>query len=790
MSVKAKITAVFLIIAMFSGIISGCGGGTGEGTDNTMGNSSIESNTGNSQDGSQWAEGTPMGRYVEETVEFPNGIKLSGSGSSLYKLEDGTLIIVDSGGSMLESRDNGKNWREAKKPWFAKLMANDGYIMSVSVSSDNIVAAVWAESMEKDSGEEDLDTQLLVFKSDGTEITADVELTEEDLWIASAYVADTGRIFAGTLSSNIYEIKEDGSSEKFITAEDGHPELIQFYDDLMFMDGWGYDSLLIYDMDTDEYIEDEVLEEFIEKNYKGRNSYSGGYYDMFFLPDNDNVIYIAGDKGLYRHVLGGSVMEQIIDGNLSTFGNPAYSIAGMVLLEDNEFLVLFTEGKLVRFTYNPDIPTVPTGKVKVYSLQENATIRQAISLYQTANPAVYVEYEIGMGESNSITREDALKSLNTKVMAGDGPDVLVLDNMPVDSYIEKGLLMDISPILDGMSGEDELFGNMVDAFRKEGKIYAMPCEVQMPFILGRGKDVTMMKDLEGIADGMETLRKNNPGANLVEIASEKGIMRMFSMVSAPAWRTEKGEIDKAAIAEFLIQTKRIYDAQMDGLPEQDVWEWNETSEYYVRTLGESMEDSDDIRMYEGDVQFAGDLRKLAMGSLLNAEEYARQISIPTMEGFEDCEIIPMNGQCSNVFWARTLIGINEASKEPAQAEDFVRTVFGKENQMNLLGGMAVNKAALLGDFENRKNKSNDNIYGSFTLSNDDGLYVHIVIRVPEEEEVNDLVTWMESATTAYVEDDTFENAVYEEGIAYMQGAQSLEDAVDQIEKKLAIYLAE
>lgn len=777
---KKKITAVFLLILMLSGIISGCGENKG-------------------------AAGTPMGRYVEETVSFPDGARLSGTGSSIYKLEDGNLIIIDRGGLMLESRDNGKNWREVKKPWFTKLIANDDYIMNVSVGPDNTAAVVRVESTERGPQEEeeqggeeqdgkedsaDLDTQMLVLKPDGTEITADVELTEEELWIRSAYVSDTGRIFASTHSSDIYEIKEDGSSEKFMTAEDGRPELIQFYDNLMFMDGWGYDSLLIYDMDADEYIEDEVLEEFIEKNYNGRNSYSGEYYDMFFLPDKDNVIYIAGDKGLYRHVLGGSAMEQIIDGSLSTFGNPAYSIAGMVLLENNEFLVLFTEGKLVRFTYNPDIPTVPTGKVTVYSLQENPTIRQAISLYQTANPAVYVEYEIGMGERNSVTREDALKSLNTRVMAGDGPDVFILDNMPVDSYIEKGLLMDISPVLDGMSGENELFGNMVDAFRKEGQIYAMPCEVQMPFILGRGKDVTMMKDLEGVADGMETLRKNNPGANLVEIASEKGIMRMFSMVSAPTWRTEKGEIDKAAIAEFLIQTKRIYDAQTDGLPEQAIWEWNETSEYYVRTLGESIEDSDDIRMYEGDVQFAGDMRKLAMGSLLNAEEYARQISIPTMEGFEDCEIIPMNGQCSNVFWARTLVGINAASKEPAQAEDFVKTVFGKENQMNLLGGMAVNKAALLGDFENRKNKSKDNIYGSFTLSNDDGLYVHIVIRVPEEEEVNDLVAWMESATTAYVEDDTFENAVYEEGIAYMQGSKSLEDAIDEIEKRLAIYLAE
>ena len=104
--------------------------------------------------------------------------------------------------------------------------------------------------------------------------------------------------------------------------------------------------------------------------------------------------------------------------------------------------------------------------------------------------------------------------------------------------------------------------------------------------------------------------------------------------------------------------------------------------------------------------------------------------------------------------------------------------------------MAVNKEALREGFEQKKNQSQNNIYGSYTLSSDDGLYVHLVIRVPEDEEVEDLVKWMESAKTAYVEDVTFENVVYEEGINYMQGTKSLADAVASIEKKMAIYLAE
>ena len=59
-------------------------------------------------------------------------------------------------------------------------------------------------------------------------------------------------------------------------------------------------------------------------------------------------------------------------------------------------------------------------------------------MYQTANPDMQITYEIGM-EDDSITREDALKKLSTGLLNGSGPDVLILDKMPYNSYIDKGV---------------------------------------------------------------------------------------------------------------------------------------------------------------------------------------------------------------------------------------------------------------------------------------------------------------------------------------------------------------
>lgn len=65
-----------------------------------------------------------------------------------------------------------------------------------------------------------------------------------------------------------------------------------------------------------------------------------------------------------------------------------------------------------------------------------------------------------------------------------------------------------------------------------------------------------------------------------------------------------------------------------------------------------------------------------------------------------------------------------------------------------------------------------------------------MIRIPDEEEVNELIEWIKSMDTAYVEDKTFKGVVYEEGEKYILGEKSLEEAMGSIETRLGIYLVE
>ncbi len=799
-------SALLLVLIMLFTCLMGCGKTNADNNTGSVNGTEgmLSENGGGSGADSHQADVNPaMGRYTEEVVDFSDD-RISWFANRLHRLSDGSIVISDNYRPFLISDDNGKTWKEDDREWHTRMLGEASYAWEIDVGADNTAAVIYNEASsdgEENSYEYIFTPRLLVIRPDGTENLIDIPVSGEDKYPHNVGIADNGRIFVSISgSSDLYEVKEDGSCEYFMTVQGESPELMKFQGNLMFLYGNDYKQPLIYDMEKKEYVEDEVLADFIRENYPEGNFYNGSIaYQMYFFTGEDGVIYIAGKKGLHRHVIGGSAMEQIVDGSLCTFSNSYYEIEDMVMLSDNEFLTLFCSnrvgsagsGRLVRYVYDPDVATVPADRLKVYSLKENDTIRHAIALFMAAYPDIAVEYEIGMEEGGSVTREDAIKNLNTKIMAGEGPDVLILDDMPLDSYIEKGMLVDLSTILSSLSGEEEILNNIVQAMKNDNKVYAMPCEIQIPVMMGEEKYISQLKDLESIADVMEEMRKDNPGKDLLYICTEKGIMRYFAMSCIPAWITESGELDREAITQFLKQTKRIYDAQIDGLPDKTIAHYKMSNEMWLENNGEYRDDSATLRTNDNGADYARGAIQLAYSALSSARSYDGMVSVNKVEGFEGSKWTVMNGQSSNVFCAKTLLGINAASKKVDLAENFIRLCLGKENQSNLFYGLAVNKAAFDGNFAPNNIGVNDNgKYAWIIKIDEEGLEFTMDIYRSSESQIADLRKCIEAAYTPYIEDTVLENAVYEEGILYMQGVQSLEEAVSAIEKKISIYMAE
>ncbi len=323
----------------------------------------------------------------------------------------------------------------------------------------------------------------------------------------------------------------------------------------------------------------------------------------------------------------------------------------------------------------------------------------------------------------------------------------------------------------------------------DGGIYAVPAQVYLPTIVAKEKYTSKMNNLEGIAEAVEDLRLDYPEKDLLGICSETGIMKQFAMVAAPAWRSENGEINYGAIKEFLTLTKRIYDAQMDGIDEKYVDYYNQIGEYLQITYGENWEMSN-MLYSTADLQYAGGFRQMTQGILSYPYGYSSLCSIQKVKGLEDAEVIQMEGQSSNVFIPQTMIGVSAASPRVDQAKDFLKMLFGEEFQ-STIGGFPINRAAFDTVFvPNTEYLQEDGLYGSIAMTDGNGLSASMDIYWVNVEQLNTIKNWMGTVENPYIEDSVLEEAIFAEGTNYMQGSKSLDEAIDSIEQKISIYMAE
>lgn len=164
-----------------------------------------------------------------------------------------------------------------------------------------------------------------------------------------------------------------------------------------------------------------------------------------------------------------------------------------------------------------------------------------------------------MTEENGVTLEDALSVLNTDILAGKGPDVLILDGMPADSYIEKGVLADISDVVGEASQKDGIFGNIIESSKKDGKVYAMPARILLPVVLGDEKTRSAGGSLPALADRVKTLSKSTSKSVIPDDKGTKTLLRDCYYADSARFLAGDGSLNQDVIREYLTQAKRLYD---------------------------------------------------------------------------------------------------------------------------------------------------------------------------------------------------------------------------------------
>lgn len=763
-----------------------------------------------------------MGRYVEDFTE--SSVELNRSGA-LTRLEDGRIAVFSYNYGPYLSSDEGKTWEPWQTEWYQE---NCDYIsyQCAAIAPDGTMfvgyrdysdaaleeagqesgpeqetaaeeeAAAGQEAAEKqqeeDSGAEDttggfvscMEYQLIA--PDGSSRKIELEelsgRNEEDFMMGCWYAPDK-TLYAASFE-HLYEVSEDGETLTALLEPEPYAEQLCFLgEDIMLV--VTNQGALVYDRKNRTVLEsDEVLDEFIKEQVDANGGvlkYASDNYNVYLAAGEGEGMYLVCEDGIYSHALGGGMLEKIVEGSLCSLGDPSQAVFGMLPLADNRFWVLYRDAVGV-YRYDADMPTLPEKELKVYGLEKDDVVQRAVSLFQKAHQDVYVNYEVGLDENSGQTKEDVIKTLNTEILAGHGPDVLILDGFPMDSYMEKGLLRDISQVLWQAEEKEALFENIAGAFAQDEKVFAIPMRCKIPAVVGPAAEVEKMTGLAGIADAAKSMRSRKESGSVTGTMEEASTLELLAMASAPAWEKADGSVDQEAVREYFEQAKRFFDAEDAGVTQEEREMWKD-----ARYSGSDGRIEDDVLMLIDNNAYQAFLQEDRMGLGYINDMWGLEVMFSVRRQGTDLACDTLKGQAQQVFYPYTIAGISASAKEPELAEEFLEIMLSDAAASG--EGFPVNRAALEENLA-LNNDGDGGIIGMMVVTGDDGDMRELTIYQLTAEEVAWLYETLEALKTPYLQNETLETAVLEVGEKFLRGEMDIEAALDEVQNRVKLSMAE
>lgn len=711
--------------------------------------------------------GTPaMGRYVEETRTLPDrvaqvlGLRADEAGEldllAFIRREGDEAHWADL--TLFHSTDGGATWEaQDRPPLNGGLMDQYSQDSACWDSQGNLWFFGYDYGADVPEGE-GVPTLFWRIAPDGT-------LTELPLeppggtGPRSFKVADNGDLLVDCWWILYHLDGETGAVKNQFEVEDGS---VEGYDirgnEAVYC---ANDALVFYDMETARETGRVAAASFVHSS----NDNSTWNRLAAYTPDG-SVCY-ADAKGIYRTQTGNSMLEQVVDGGLTSLGTPSFLMQFFVPLDDSFLMVSWVNEAwgLTAYVYDPGVPTLPGQELRVWSMEEDPLVRQAIGTFQKDHPEVYVTYELGYTEGEgSYSWDDALKTIATELVAGKGPDVLVLDGMPLDSYAEKGVLLDLSE--DFAALEDRLLPHKAAACRRaDGTLPGIPLQFDAPVLHASTAAVSASRDLESMVDWLEANRDSfNHPLSVTEI---DWIMQIFTLTDRD--RLYAG--DEAAWTAFLTQMKRIWDMEQGRVVEDS---WGLHPEFGFGALAWSI-----------------DAVGIDLGYLCSFDSLYAAWQVSQNQG--DGETVPLFGH--GLYQPKTILGINARSQSTAVARQFLATALSEEVQGSGVGtGMPVNAAAFEASTQEDTDAGRNGHFSTYgtALTDKDGadVPIYVTIDYPPEDYRSAWAETLKALDTPVLLDGSIQTIMEQETADYFAGKQDLDGAVDRVIAKLELYLAE
>ena len=535
---------------------------------------------------------------------------------------------------------------------------------------------------------------------------------------------------------------------------------------LLVEDETGTKQIRKYDLSEQiwENMENEELVQALKKT-TGYGCLAADPSAEMLYTEGKGIVKYSVEKDETTHAINGEVLNSCID----TINEP---ITGLAVQGEN--IVVCTAGKSgsesnlyflqKEQTKKNEKDKTDTGKntvLKIYSLKENSMIRSSLAFFRREHTDISINYTVGYTGEDGFSVSDAIRKLNTEIMADEGPDIIVLDNLPVEEYISKGVLEPVTDIVN--EKKDEIFFNMIEGYNKESEIFCVPTTFRIPVIIGNS-EVVSAESSKAVIDQME--QQESP----VLTRQDFPYAAMYMFVTSDM--VEKDGMNEEKLTAYyndLLRLKEMGNVTDKIVGESD-YSMNQTVDIFP--YGESDVPSD---IYFGEA-------KAGVGQIAYADSY---IKLNSARKQADIQFDYLNKSGGNYYIPTEVLGINSRSSSKDAAKEFLSLYLTEEVQNTNTMGFSINRNSM----RNSAAVTDSPQYYSTiykNLEDTSGLDLYTL----STDEFNELLQFVELADTPVRVDAVVTETVMEQADKILYEGLDVQTAVQTVCDKINLYLKE
>lgn len=734
--------------------------------------------------------------YIESVVNIPENITYI---RDIKKVDSGEIILVTDDENFNEtiykSLDEGNSWDKLdigavnyENKDISKLYTN-------ILSNGKIIESYGEDLIENQfAARYFITNNQMEFQS--INLTLNQESTHLDDMPIQFIELNNKDLISRISGNKLVQLDSDNFTEKYRYEFDSYIDGYSNVDDMLIINI--ENQMLVYDINTGEKVTE--LNEFMNtiKNLSGE-------VKVVSSPTKDYLYYCNNSK-LFGYNLKDNTSTEIIS-NAKYIDNSSLYIEKFIKINEKDFMIIMNNsddhtGTLIKYKYSDDIQEIENDKIIIYSLVEDELLQNAITKLNMNNPNITINYQIGVPEETGVDTSDAIKKLNTEIMAGKGPDILLLDNLPVDSYIENGVLADIKDIV---TTDKNIFPRLIKAYEKDGAIYQFPLKISLPVLVGNKDLIKEANDLNSLLTVIKEYSSQTDSRIFEYLGTPEEFIYNFYFIFENGWINKNNKINKNDLTNFLEICSEIYKISKE---KDDIYKEQMYDDYVnqMKSLGLSESEIEngyseilrDGNGYMNSINLKGmfyykNKPLLALGSIDTPYQFEDLYNLMLRDSSITYEILKNNEE--SIFYPTSKIGINNNSKNIKLAKEILSNILTSNVYSENLtpNKEQITNSLLMDDISNEyEYNSENNHYLKFVEKdiNSDGSLIETPIYWLNENDINDINSRIDKIDTERETNMILISEVAKQFTEIIDKNLKPKDATEKIIDNIEIYLSE